>query len=563
MLRKITFTTFALLAACGGSTEDHDGVGKSPPDRDGDSTGFDGGVQPVDAGSVANDSSVSDAIGPLDSGCITYKAGRGICTVCHTWQGTSDSCVPWPDAGNPAPDAANSTDASSGHDSGTHQPVDAGIDAPIIPPPPAPTCTDGIKNGQETDIDCGGTTCPACPTGDKCVLQTDCAVGGCDYTGHCITSKSCTQHHGGDTCGAGEDTDLGANPTPATGEESCCVSIQIPGTSYMVDKYLITSGRMRAMVNDLGGNLRAFTQGIPASNTNWNPAWNAYIPSTVDEVDAQLGPYPAPLTPDPYNPDDEAFDNVDQLPAGLGLGQWRDGCTMGAPGMPDGARTWWTNKVMNGDLAPVQYPQDFLDDKMLNCVDSYLLTAFCIWDGGHLATLDELANAWGTGQFPWSGVSPNVNINLNGPDPGDADHATYQMPLGVDSNGLDMSSYVVHEFGAVDDEFITPYTYNYDPYNLLADNTYHIAAPGRFPLGAGPYGHMDMVGESYPATAIAPGSDPSSITSIANVEHTGTTGGTGSWEIHPIEPGSGTEQEDPLFRPAWWAYYAMGGRCAR
>ena len=27
-----------------------------------------------------------------------------------------------------------------------------------------PTCTDGIQNGQETGIDCGGPNCPACPT---------------------------------------------------------------------------------------------------------------------------------------------------------------------------------------------------------------------------------------------------------------------------------------------------------------------------------------------------------------------------------------------------------------
>ncbi len=29
--------------------------------------------------------------------------------------------------------------------------------------PPQPTCTDGIQNGDETGIDCGGSTCPPCP----------------------------------------------------------------------------------------------------------------------------------------------------------------------------------------------------------------------------------------------------------------------------------------------------------------------------------------------------------------------------------------------------------------
>ena len=30
----------------------------------------------------------------------------------------------------------------------------------------SPTCSDGIQNGNETGVDCGGPDCPACPTGD-------------------------------------------------------------------------------------------------------------------------------------------------------------------------------------------------------------------------------------------------------------------------------------------------------------------------------------------------------------------------------------------------------------
>ncbi len=33
------------------------------------------------------------------------------------------------------------------------------------PGSPTPTCTDGIQNGQETGVDCGGPSCPPCPTG--------------------------------------------------------------------------------------------------------------------------------------------------------------------------------------------------------------------------------------------------------------------------------------------------------------------------------------------------------------------------------------------------------------
>jgi hypothetical protein len=57
------------------------------------------------------------------------------------------------------------------------------------------TCDDGIQNGDETDVDCGGS-CPACPT-DECVADNcdnghvdhcDDSCGGPFGTGHCFTT---------------------------------------------------------------------------------------------------------------------------------------------------------------------------------------------------------------------------------------------------------------------------------------------------------------------------------------------------------------------------------------
>jgi hypothetical protein len=47
------------------------------------------------------------------------------------------------------------------------------------PPSPPPTCTDGITNGGETDVDCGGPTCPPCLTGQTCASGRDCQTGRC------------------------------------------------------------------------------------------------------------------------------------------------------------------------------------------------------------------------------------------------------------------------------------------------------------------------------------------------------------------------------------------------
>lgn len=43
--------------------------------------------------------------------------------------------------------------------------------------PAVATCTDGIKNGTETDVDCGGGTCPKCGVGRTCATPSDCQSG--------------------------------------------------------------------------------------------------------------------------------------------------------------------------------------------------------------------------------------------------------------------------------------------------------------------------------------------------------------------------------------------------
>jgi hypothetical protein len=43
----------------------------------------------------------------------------------------------------------------------------------------APTCFDGVQNGTETDIDCGGGSCAPCSFGEKCLVGTDCGSGRC------------------------------------------------------------------------------------------------------------------------------------------------------------------------------------------------------------------------------------------------------------------------------------------------------------------------------------------------------------------------------------------------
>jgi hypothetical protein len=51
--------------------------------------------------------------------------------------------------------------------------------------PAAPTCGDGITNGSETDVDCGGS-CPRCTDNRACQVENDCVSGTC-AGGRCVT----------------------------------------------------------------------------------------------------------------------------------------------------------------------------------------------------------------------------------------------------------------------------------------------------------------------------------------------------------------------------------------
>jgi len=66
-------------------------------------------------------------------------------------------------------DAGDDTQAT-GEDAGDEPGAEAG---------PAASCDDETVNGEETDIDCGGPTCPKCAAGQICKADADCRSGSC------------------------------------------------------------------------------------------------------------------------------------------------------------------------------------------------------------------------------------------------------------------------------------------------------------------------------------------------------------------------------------------------
>ena len=84
-----------------------------------------------------------------------------------------------------------------------------------------PTCTDGVKNGAETAVDCGGGGCSPCAAGQGCALATDCSSGVCAGSVCVAPAASC-----GDATLNGTETDVhcGGPSCPPCAAGKVCVA---------------------------------------------------------------------------------------------------------------------------------------------------------------------------------------------------------------------------------------------------------------------------------------------------------------------------------------------------
>ncbi|MEM6990076.1 MAG: fibrinogen-like YCDxxxxGGGW domain-containing protein [Myxococcota bacterium] len=79
----------------------------------------------------------------------------------------------------------------SGGESGPTEDPPAG-DSSGGPIPPPESCNDGLQNGEESDVDCGGSACTPCETGSACGSGADCFTGVCEG-GACDIAFSCLE----------------------------------------------------------------------------------------------------------------------------------------------------------------------------------------------------------------------------------------------------------------------------------------------------------------------------------------------------------------------------------
>jgi hypothetical protein len=81
------------------------------------------------------------------------------------------------------------------------------------------TCADGMKDGNETDVDCGGS-CPGCADGKDCDVASDCSSSFCS-NGTCAACAMDGDCASGDHCTNGVCTVQQGDGQPCTGADGC------------------------------------------------------------------------------------------------------------------------------------------------------------------------------------------------------------------------------------------------------------------------------------------------------------------------------------------------------
>jgi len=311
-----------------------------------------------------------------------------------------------------------------------------------------------------------------------------------------------------------------------------------------LDKYQITAGRMRAFIKRVGGNVKAWVQANRASlpqatQATLLPSLDYALPETLVgsafSVAKQLGGHTL----------------LDHFPSET------PGCYIGASNDPNnssGAHTYWLDQqgLDEAGEKPHANSQARLDEKALTCVTYPMLAAFCAWDGGRLASVSSLDQAYGSKNWPWGDQPGPAGTK----EPGGGGWLRQAMPGSKSTEFIDSAAPNPFELGYAN--------WSYSYWQLFSsfgerftygDHTAFIAPPGRFPRGNGPFGHADIGGNVFDITS-TPGAltttPPEPTAGLPTVQWSKS----GSWQgVHPI----GFKFKFPYLTK----YAAAGGRCER
>ena len=177
----------------------------------------------------------------------------------------------------------------------------------------SPLCMNSMKDttNEETDVDCGGTICPACVNTKDCALGTDCESGFCSSL-KCAACTMDTDCGGGNYCDTGVCKPKQSDGTTCTATNQCsgaCVTI---GTGMVCCDSACTGGANGckscdgALTGGMDGKCIAVTANTDPKNNCDDTCTNGCVAGICDNKadTTTCGMGPSCMGTDALNPQD-------------------------------------------------------------------------------------------------------------------------------------------------------------------------------------------------------------------------------------------------------------------
>jgi len=136
--------------------------------------------------------------------CVSSKCANGVRDSDEIGVDCGGSCGPCEHRCNNAQQDGDETDVDCGggwcgacHDSAhckTDQDCISDVCDPLRRICLPESCIDQRQDGDETDVDCGGSACGGCYTEQKCLTDSDCSAQKCDQARLICLGNSCADH---------------------------------------------------------------------------------------------------------------------------------------------------------------------------------------------------------------------------------------------------------------------------------------------------------------------------------------------------------------------------------